>query len=92
MIRARSRKILLSADANSPAAGIFTVQALARIDRVILVDMIDRSRKTDIEAGGWRYDPSTTEVLLAKDPPYGNGIVHIKGSPEKPPRFVLNDF
>lgn len=71
---------------------VFTTQVLARIDRIILVDQADKSRRTEMKPGEWTYDPSTTEIVLARPSPYRNAAFHVEGRAEEPSRFVLHDF
>jgi len=71
---------------------IRTIQVLSCIDRVILMDQRDRSRRTELKSASWRYDPATTELALLEGEPYKNTIIHVEGKPEAPARFVLREI
>jgi hypothetical protein len=69
----------------------WTVQALERVDRVMLIDEGDRSKRTELEPGQWRYDRASTELVLLSKSPYAKAVFHVEGKAERPARFVLRD-
>lgn len=68
---------------------VWTIQSLSRIDRIMLIDQDDRARRAELKPGAWRYDASTTELVLLAALPYKSPIFHIEGLPASPARFVL---
>jgi hypothetical protein len=66
-----------------------TIQTLARIDKILLIDEGDRSRRTEVPSGAWSYDRESSELRLARESPYRSTIVHVEGLPEAPARFVM---
>lgn len=70
----------------------WTVQAFERMDRVMLIDQGDRSRRTELGPGQWRYDRASTELVLLRDAPYAKAELHVEGKPERPARFALRDL
>jgi hypothetical protein len=69
----------------------WTVQALAGIDRVMLIDRGDRSKRAELEPGQWRYDRASTELMLLRESPYAVVVLHVEGKAERPARFALRD-
>jgi len=80
------------ANAGPDGAGrYFTVQAFERVDRVMLIDQGDRSRRTELGPDEWRYDSASGELVLLRASPYAKATLHVEGKPERPARFMLRD-
>ena len=68
---------------------IFSIQVIDRLDRVLVLDMTDRSKRMELNADDWSYDPKTTKITVKRAIPYINPVYHLEGSSEKPLRFIL---
>ena len=67
----------------------FTVQTFDVIERIIVIDGADRSRRWEIPANEWEYDADTTELRLSGPLPTDEPILHVEGRTGRPHRFVL---
>ncbi len=86
------REVPLSINTGKTTQGdIHTIQVFSHIDKVIVVDRTDRSRKTELAKEDWSYDPATTKITIARDFGYKDIIVHVEGSAALPATFVLPD-
>jgi hypothetical protein len=71
---------------------VYTIQVFSRIDKIIVVNRMDRSKKTELKPGDWVYEADTTAIRFTRDPGYKDLIVHVEGVPFKPVTFILPDF
>jgi len=70
---------------------VFSVQVIDRLERVMVLDMTDRGKRTELSPGDWSYDPLTTRLTVARASPYVNPVYHLEGRGERPARFILQN-
>ncbi|MBI9108692.1 MAG: hypothetical protein JEZ04_18245 [Spirochaetales bacterium] len=70
----------------------YTLWVFDEIQSVIIVNLVDRSRKIELACGEWSYDPATTELRILKEIPFQEYVASIEGNVLFPHTFVLNDI
>ena len=69
---------------------IYSNFVFTRIDSVTLINLRDRSKKTDLAAGSWDYDETTSELTIRNVENLKDYVVTVEGSYRKPPALILN--
>ena len=70
---------------------IFSVQVIDHLESVMILDMTDRGKRTELSPEDWSYDPLTTRLTVTRAIPYVNPVYHLEGSGERPSRFILQN-
>ena len=71
---------------------LYSIRVFESVSSVLVIDGDRHSRKRKIPESEYRYDPETTELVLAKPLPYERTVVHMEGKIALPERFCLYDF
>lgn len=69
---------------------LYTTWVFGEIRSVLIVDDGDRSRKIELKAEDYRYDPTSTEIILLRALPFKSYFASIEGTESIPHAFVLN--
>lgn len=68
---------------------LYTSTVFAEIRSVLITDGHDHSKKTELRAGDWEYNPETTELVLKPRIPFNDYIAGVTGTVRFPDTFVL---
>ena len=85
----REDKLSINTAANLDGR-LYTTWVFGEIRSVMIVDEGDRSRKIELKAEDYRYDPASTEITLLRALPFKNYFASIEGTESLPHTFVLN--
>ena len=71
---------------------IFTTWLFSDIQKVIITNSSDRSRKTELSPGDWKYNHATSELILLSDISFSDYVVTVEGNINIPNTFILNNI
>ena len=71
---------------------IYTTWLFSDIQKVIITNSSDRSRKTELSPGDWKYNETTTELILLSDISFSDYIITVEGNINFPNTFILNNI